>query len=105
MPCKYYRMYQTIALIRNSIYPDFLTFLIGVGILAVSVSIFVTATTWNSLSIVKVMVVPALTFSRYIVIIFDLWKLQVINKIERKVLQICPTVVGLNVSAVWYSYS
>lgn len=113
LSCKKFRMYQTIAIIVNSIYSDFLTFLISVGVLAASVSTFVTLTMWNSLSFVMYMVAPAFTFSRYMIVMliipyasipntnvsifFDFWRRQVLKRNDRKILRSCPTVVGFNV--------
>lgn len=113
MTYKYFRMFQTISIIANSIYSELFTFIIGVGVLAASVSTFVTLTMWNKLSFVMYVVAPAFTFCSYMVVMliipyanvpnkniaifFDLWKLQVLKKIDRQVLRSCPTAVGFKV--------
>lgn len=49
---KYFRMFQMVSFIVNSIYSNFLTFFMAVGVAIASVSTFVTLTLWNKLSIV-----------------------------------------------------
>lgn len=110
MTCKYFRMFQTKTFIANSIYSDFLTFLVADVVLAASVSTFVTLTLWDSLIIVVYMISLALTFSCYVMVVVmtqyaniprknvikfcEFWRWHVLTKGNRKVLQSCPNNVG-----------
>lgn len=67
--CKEFRMFQLIVAYANSTLSDFCTMLIAVGVLAASVSTFVTLTLWDSLRIVVYVVSPALSFCCYMIAI------------------------------------
>ncbi len=111
--CKSFKMFRITSTIANSIYTDFLTVLIVVGIWAASVSTYVTVTLYNKIKIVVYMAFPSLTFCAYMIsilmtqysdgprknaILFCIfWRRQLNDKIGIKLLKRCLTKIGYTV--------
>jgi len=110
---KCFRMYRVISTFANSLYTDFLVFLIAVGIVAASVSTYVTIMLYNSLSFVVFVMSPTLAFNCYVIAILltmyaniprkngnlfcDGWKCQLVSKLDQKILKRCPRNIAYNV--------
>ncbi len=97
----------------NSLYTDFLTILIAIGVLAASVGTYVTLILYNSLRFVVYIISPTFSFYCYVIALLmtmyaniprkhviqfcTVWKCRLVNRIDRKILQSCPDNIGFTI--------